>query len=444
MTRARNPREAAAEVLAGTLDERRPPGPALKKLGGEMSPEDAAFLRELVFGVLRRRLFLEGIVGALAARPLRRKALRARLAILAGLYQIAFLGTPAHAAVSETVNAVAGLGFPELRGFANAILRGYLRGREEIDRKLNASPETRYSFPGWLISDLAEAWGDELEPILEASNARPPFTVRVNPRLCPPERYAALLAARGLSARPVPGAPAALVVSPPVNAAELPLFAEGAVFVQDAAAQLAAPLLDPRPGEAILDACAAPGGKTTHILELCPGADVVAADADADRLALLSANLRRLGQKAEVVRADAADPDLSWSPRAAYDKILIDAPCSATGVIRRHPDVKWLRTPGEIAAIAGVQRKILENMWRLLKPGGIMIYATCSIEPRENSLQIENFLARHPDCAPVPLAPDGAPARPGLQILPGRNGMDGFFYAKLAKSVRDLKREDSL
>lgn len=435
MISTKNPRVIVAEILTEALHEEQPLMATVKLKAKKLSVSDASFLKELVNGILRNKLFLEGILDILLEKPFKSKSIKAKYAILAGLYQLAFLNTPNHAAVNETVKAVGELGFDTLKGLTNAVMHGYLRKKAEIDERLNKSYETKYSFPQWLISDIKSAYGKSLGSILEQSNNHPPLTIRINTAKVSLSDYINLLAEKGLAGTPVEGVPCALTVTPAVNAEELPLFKEGFVFIQDAAAQQAAIFLDPQPGEVILDACAAPGGKTTHILEICPEIkDLVALDLDEGRLKRVKDNLHRLGLEAKIIAADASSKDHSWSPYPQFDRILLDAPCSATGVIRRHPDIKWLRTPEEIKSIVKLQREILENMWQMLKSGGIMLYATCSIEPVENTLQIKQFLSEHKDAELIPLKQDESADNPGLQILPGQNSMDGFFYARLKKN----------
>lgn len=435
MISSRNPRTLAAEIITEALHDGQPLMATVRKKAKAMSSQDASFLKELVNGILRHKLYLEGILDALVEKPFKAKNIRVKYAIMAGLYQLAFLNTPHHAAVNETVKAVGELGFDTLKGLTNAVMHGYLRKKEELEQKLYKSYETRYSFPQWLITDIKAAYGKSLGMVLENLNRHPPLTVRVNTAKCPMDEYIKLLADNGLTGTPVPTVPCALVITPPVNTEKLPLFDSGAVFIQDAAAQQAAIFLNPQPGDIILDACAAPGGKTTHILELCPEVkDLVAMDLDEGRLMRVKENLQRLRLKAKVISADASSRNHSWSPYSEYDRILLDAPCSATGVIRRHPDIKWLRTPDEIKSIVKLQRQILENMWQMLKPDGIMLYATCSIEPVENTLQIKNFLFEHSDAELIPLTKGETAENPGLQILPGLNDMDGFYYAKMKKN----------
>jgi 16S rRNA (cytosine967-C5)-methyltransferase len=353
--------------------------------------------------------------------------------IAVGLFQLDEMRVPAHAAVKETVAASRNLGLPAASGLVNAVLRRYQRERPALWEELSCDPEFRWAHPAWLIDRITADWPADREAVLEANNRQAPMWVRVNRRRAPPAAWAARFAAAGGKAEPGP-APESLLLDRPLDVAELPGFSDGEVSVQDAAAQLAAGLLDPRPGELILDACAAPGGKTGHLLELAPEADVTALDSDAERAGRIRSNLARLGLNARVSVADAGCPG-DWHDGRAFDAILLDAPCSGTGVIRRHPDIKLLRRPDDIAALAAAQDRLLDALWPLLRPGGRLLYCTCSILREENAGRADAFLRRHGDAAAAALpGPWGRTDGPGRQILPGETGMDGFYYACLNKS----------
>jgi 16S rRNA (cytosine967-C5)-methyltransferase len=298
---------------------------------------------------------------------------------------------------------------------------------------LSSGPEFRWAHPAWLVGRITADWPADWEAVLEANNRQAPMWVRVNRRRSSPAAWAARFAAVGGEAQPGP-APESLRLGHPVDVAELPGFSEGEVSVQDAAAQLAAGLLNPQSGEHVLDACAAPGGKTGHLLELAPEARVTALDADEDRAGRITDNLARLGVNARVSVADAGCPG-AWHDGRPFDAILLDAPCSGTGVIRRHPDIKLLRRSEDIAVLAAGQDRLLDALWPLLRPGGRLLYCTCSILREENAERAEAFLRRHADAAAASLdGPWGRPDGPGRQILPGETGMDGFYYACLTKS----------
>lgn len=317
----------------------------------------------------------------------------------------------------------------------NALLRRFQRERKGLLDAPDPSPEVRWLFPPWLLERLRTAWPEHWREIVAASNARAPMTLRVNRIRTTRTDYARRLGNAGLTAHPSPDATHGLTLDRPVSTAALPGFADGLVSVQDAGAQLAAGLLDARPGERVLDACAAPGGKSAHILERAGGnLDLTALDIDPARLEQTGHNLRRLALSARLVRGDATAPEVAWA-RTGYHRILLDAPCSATGVIRRHPDIKWLRRDTDISALGGLQARMLDALWPLLIPGGTLLYATCSLLPAENEEQIRAFLERRGDArAPAPESAWGV-ARPfGRQTLPRKGGPDGFYYAVLEKS----------
>ena len=326
------------------------------------------------------------------------------------------------------------LGRPRGAGLVNALLRRFQREGEALLREADGDGAVRHGYPHWLFSALTEAWPEEGERLLEAGNQRPPMTLRVNTARTTPAAYAGRLAAEGITSRPVQGVAAALMLDRPMPVERLPGFAQGLVSVQDAAAQLAAPLLGAGPGDRVLDACAAPGGKTAHIAELTPDlAALTALDVDPDRLTRVAENLDRLGLRADLVAADASRPEGDWA-RPGYDRILLDAPCSATGVIRRHPDIKLLRRAADVAALVGRQRNLMAALWPLLRPGGILLYCTCSVLPDENVMQLNAFSEMLPDARVHSLdLPIGRPCGQGWQILPGDAGCDGFFYARLEK-----------
>ncbi|MBK1727741.1 16S rRNA (cytosine(967)-C(5))-methyltransferase [Halorhodospira neutriphila] len=313
-------------------------------------------------------------------------------------------------------------------GLVNAVLRKLRRQPPPPP----ADEATRYALPGWLAERLRRAWPADWPALAEAGNAHPPMALRVNLRRTSREAYLAELARCGLAAQPGAVAPEAVVLEAPCPVEQLPGFREGRVSVQDEAAQLAAALLDPRPGERVLDACAAPGGKTLHLAERCPEAAITALDRSARRLRQVADNLARAGAEAERLAADAAEPGRWWDGRS-YERILLDAPCTGTGVIRRHPDIKWLRGPDDAGRMAGAQRRLLEALWGLLAPGGRLLYATCSILPEENEAVAAAFLADHPEARLGPAPAAGRPTGHGWQILPGEAGMDGFFYACLER-----------
>lgn len=428
-------RAAAARVLADVLDARISLSDALERRISRLSDaKDKALVQELSYGALRWLPRLEALAQRMLQRPLEVQEPEIRGLLLVGLYQIGDLRVPDHAAVSQTVEAARTLGKGRATGLVNALLRRFQKERAELENGLPDSPEIRWCFPTWLLNLLQEAWPLDWERILEASNERPPLALRVNPLRISRDGYLERLSAAGIGARPIVYAPQGVVLDRRAPTVALPGFAEGLFSVQDGAAQLAAPLLDLAEGQRVLDACAAPGGKTTHIAEL--GSNKVAltaVDLDPDRVGRITENLARLGLQAEVVVGDAAKPAGPWVKRR-YDRILLDVPCSATGVIRRHPDIKWLRRPTDIASLVEEQARILEAVWALLKPGGVLVYATCSLLHGENERQLEGFLGRHSDARELPIAGGwGRERSVGVQILPGDEGMDGFYYGRLKK-----------
>lgn len=350
-----------------------------------------------------------------------------------GLYQLIYLRLAPHAAVHETVAAADALNKPWARGLINAVLRNFQRRGNSLLEAVDREPAVRLSHPEWLLARVQTAWPGDWWRICEANNARAPMTLRVNRRKITVEDYRTELEAVKLKSQLHPHAPDALMLDETADIAALPGFARGWVSVQDAAAQLAAPTLDCRPGMRALDACAAPGGKTAHALELTGELDLLAIDIDAARLARVAEALDRLELSARTVCADAAKPAEWWDGRP-FDRILLDAPCSATGVIRRHPDIKWLRRPDDIESLRIRQYDLLLALWPLLVPGGKLLYVTCSILPEENGRQIERFASEHVDASVR--VPDLAWAQQdewGTQILPGQGDMDGFYYACMVK-----------
>jgi 16S rRNA (cytosine967-C5)-methyltransferase len=314
------------------------------------------------------------------------------------------------------------------------VLRRFQREREQLLAIIDCEPTARLSHPGWLLAESQQAWPEQWQSILKAANSRPPMSLRVNLGRIDRQEYLQQLSAATIAARPLSDIPSALVLEQPVEVGVLPGFADGLVSVQDGGAQLAAGLLDLQPGQSVLDVCSAPGGKSCHILELEPEVSLTAVDVDQDRLALVQDNLQRLGLNARVVLGDAIDPEGEWAQMDSYDRILLDVPCSATGVIRRHPDIKLLRRPEDLERLVSVQRKLLSTVWPLLKPGGILLYATCSLLPQENEQQVEWFLCQQGDARERPIEAEWGHRRTiGRQTLPGEATMDGFYYASLEK-----------
>lgn len=406
-------------------------GDALARHADGVAVRDRALTAELAYGVCRHYFRLQAVADRLLAKPLKARDRDIAILLLVGIYQLHYTRVPPHAAISETVSASRLVGKSWASGLLNGILRRFQREGESLLAQVDGQSAARCSLPDWLLDALRQAWPADWERVAEAWLQRPPMTLRVNLGRIDRDRYVERLAEAGIGSVPVPGVPTALVLDHAMDVEQLPGFVEGLVSVQDAGAQLAAGYLDLAAGQQVLDACAAPGGKTGHILELHADCHVTALDIDEGRLLRVTDNLRRLGLAAEVVAGDAADPVGDWAG-CRYDRILADVPCSATGVIRRHPDIRLLRRADDIDVLAGRQARILDRLWPLLKPGGKLLYATCSVLPRENRQQVEAFLQRQSDAELEPLS--GADTGDGMcQILPGDDGMDGFFYARLRK-----------
>jgi len=392
----------------------------------------SAFTKALCFGVCRYYVSLELLAKSLVKKP--PKDLDLWLAIIMGLYQIEYLHTPDYAVVKETVGLLDALHKAWAKGFVNAILRTYCRERAERIAALQHNSSFVYAHPAWLLARIQADYNSQWQDILLANNTQPPMSLRVNSRLETRAAYLERLQQQGIAAMPLPYATHGIILNQPCDVMDLPGFAAGSVSVQDAAAQLAVELLALQPGLRVLDACAAPGGKTGHILETeTKLKECIALDIDNKRLQLIFDNLQRLHLQATLIQGDATDP-AAWWDGVAFDRILLDAPCSAIGVIRRHPDIKLLRTAADITDIVSVQQKLLNALWPLLASGGLMLYATCSIIPVENAQQIAAFLATHTDahCMSEP-QPWGQDTGYGWQILPGEGHCDGFFYSVLQK-----------
>jgi 16S rRNA (cytosine967-C5)-methyltransferase len=348
--------------------------------------------------------------------------------IMVGFYQLLHTRIPAHAALAETVEGAVAIKRPQLKGLINGVLRQFQRNQESLVEEF-AATENRFLHPAWLVKRIKTAYPQQWKSILEANNQRPPMWLRVNRNHHSRDEWLALLDQAGMKGFPHERYPDAVRMETPAPVLALPGFEEGWVTVQDASAQGCMNYLTPKDGEAVLDLCAAPGGKTTHILEVAPEANVLAVDVDEQRLSRVYENLKRLGMKANVKQGDGRYPS-QWCGEQKFDRILLDAPCSATGVIRRHPDIKWLRRDRDIAELAQLQAEILDATWTHLKSGGTLVYATCSILPEENSEQISAFLKRTPGAT---LQETGNAEHPGVQNLPAAEEGDGFYYAKLIK-----------
>jgi 16S rRNA (cytosine967-C5)-methyltransferase len=419
----------AATVLGHVLGGRSLDGElaAAWRRHPQLAAHDRAAIQELAYGALRFRSRLDALLDALLDRPLTDR--RLRMLLLVALYQLEYGRAAPHAVVDHAVRACHGLGLTSARNLTNAVLRNFLRRRPALCARVDRVESARYCHPQWWIDKLRTQYPAQFAGVLAASNARPPLALRVNCRRTSVAEFLELLSRNGIKAE-ASGAQT-VVLEKPVAAERIPGFAEGLVSVQDPAAQLAAPLLDLRDGMRVLDACSAPGGKAGHALELAEVA-LTALDRDAARLERVRSNLSRLGLSARVVCGDACNP-ASWWDGTPFDRILLDAPCSASGVVRRHPDIKWLRRETDVAQFVEEQARMLAALWQTLAGGGKLLYATCSVFHEENREQVARFLERQRDAVRLSLpAVNNETHLPAGQLLPdGRH--DGFFYALLHK-----------
>jgi 16S rRNA (cytosine967-C5)-methyltransferase len=445
-------RADAAWVLFQILEHGKSSREVMPKVFDRHEGKDNAWLQEMVFGCLRELPKLQYWLRQLLAKPLKGEQKIVEHLIMLGFYQMVFTRTSEHAAVSETVEACAALGQHRLKGLVNANLRSFQR-EALSDQEINV-PHIQVGLPKWLHKQLLQHYPEQVHEIAEQINARPPLWLRVNALKGNSENYTAQLEAQGIEfeAAETDEIPLSFLKIKTENAIKLikrtditmlPGFAEGLFSVQDLAAQLAAELLDVQPNDDVLDCCAAPGGKTAHILESQPLlGSLDAIDNDGQRLERIDENMQRLGHDVEfgdrlnLYVVDAASEEVLTRVLKGkqYDRILLDAPCSATGVIRRHPDIRWLRKASDIDNTVALQKRILAQIWQRVKPGGILLYATCSILKQENEYQIAEFLATQVDASLLPIHDNDTAECPGLQILPGQAQMDGFYYARLLKS----------
>ena len=425
-----NPRLIATKCLHRVIYQSESLSDVLQDDAVQLS-EDKALIQDICFGSLRYFETINAVLEQLLSKPLKSKDKDVECLIRTGLYQLIYQRTPDHAAVNETVSATKELNKKWSKSLVNGVLRNFLREKDSIVDK--ARKISIHSLPIWLIKRLKKAWRNNWKEIAQASNQKAPMTLRVNLNKYSREAYIQTLLDQGIEAKPVAQSTTAIQLENPVNVYDLPEFEVGAASVQDAAAQFAGVLLDCKNDMRILDACAAPGGKTGHILETAQALAVTAVDNKEHRLKRVEENLQRLGQKATLITADVADTE-SWWDNQPFDRILLDAPCSATGVIRRHPDIKLLRQDSDIAALQEEQSRILNVLWALLKPEGKLLYATCSILPEENEQQIANFLSQHSNAESRVIEGDwGVSCQYGRQLLSGQHDMDGFYYALLRK-----------
>ncbi|NBI43580.1 16S rRNA (cytosine(967)-C(5))-methyltransferase RsmB [[Haemophilus] felis] len=434
-------RAVAAQIILQVLHEGKSLSSLIPEYQQQIREQDSALLQEICFGVCRVLPRLESIISILLDKPLKGKTRIVHCLLLVGMYQLLYTRIPSHAAVDEVVSATKQLKLDSFRGLTNAVLRRFLREQETILATVDKHWQTLH--PEWFVNRLKKAYPNWRE-IIDANNQKPPMWLRINPQKTSATEYKTLLQNSGIDLIiENEENPCAICLTQGKAVSQLPHFSEGWVTVQDLHAQWAALLLGAKDQEVILDACAAPGGKTTHILELAPAAKVVALDVEENRLKRVKENLQRLQQEAIVICGDATQPE-QWLNKVQkelgqgvkqFDRILLDAPCSATGVIRRHPDIKWLRQDSDIENLVQLQQQILQTLWQYLKPNGTLLYATCSVLPEENSYQIQQFLAHNSDAylEKLPFMKMEEQEQVGYQFFPSQTSGDGFYYAKLTK-----------
>lgn len=419
-----NNRAIAAQIIFGVVDSKRSLSALLPQHTVGINPKDKALIQNISYGVLRHLPLLEQITTENLNTKIKNKNKIVYYLILVGIYQLLYTRIAQHAVLKETVNACSNLKMTQAKGVVNAILRNIIRNNITAPNAINDS--ITYLHPQWLIDKIKHAYPDNWQEILANNNQQAPMWLRNNQQQQSRTEYLALLQEHNISAS-AGALHNDILLDKAVKVQELPQFQAGSVSVQDGAAQMAAELLDLKPQQDVLDLCAAPGNKSCHILETQPNLnELVCIDISEDRINLIHENLKRLQLQATVMQADA----IAYNPNRQFDRILVDAPCSATGVIRRNPDIKWLRQATDIKQLVEIQELILKNSWKLLKPNGIMLYATCSILPEENQIQIKNFLAQNSNAKIINIQDHN---KSYLQILTGASKTDGFFYAKIQK-----------
>ena len=430
-------RAVAARALDAVLCQGRNLDAALQAAGlATLGDRDRSLASALAYGAARTHLRNRFIIEQLASRPFRSRDSVVVALISVGIFALTESRRPDYAVVSATVEAAVLLGRKQLKPVVNALLRRYLRERDELLASIDPDTEAAWQHPAWLVAAVQRDWPDDWQSIVDAGNRQPPMWLRVNLLRGSRSAWAVRLPEAPAS---LPDAmPAAVELAEPLAVSELPGFSEGECSVQDIASQAAAGLLDPGPGMRVLDACAAPGGKATHLLEHCPGiAELVALDVSAERLQRVAENMQRLNLAATLITGDVLEPDKWWDGQL-FDAILLDAPCSATGVIRRHPDIRYLRQSDDIAAFTARQLLMLRTLWPMLRPGGRLLYSTCSVLRAENDTTMGRFLAETDTAAVVDIRPASPPGPTvagdhGVYWLPGRMDNDGFYYALMRR-----------
>ncbi len=446
---------ATAAIVNQVVSEKKSLPECLSDQQQHFISSDAAKIQAYCYNVLRRYEFYQFIANTLLTKKLKNKDQDIYHLIISGIMLLNEGNLPAHAAINETVNVTKKSKKSWSKNLVNALLRRYQREQQELHKLAEKNPVSNYCCPEWLLKKIQSDYsgkdtdtGEKIwKIILKANLAHPPMSLRVNKLVQSRKTYLKLLTNENITASACKLTQHGILLDQAVMVEKLPLFTKGAVSVQDSAAQLSAELLQPQAGEKILDACAAPGGKTLHLLESCPELDkLIAIDISAKRLEKVLQNIRRIApkydSKIQLVAADAGNIE-QWWDQVPFDRILLDAPCSATGVIRRHPDIKRLRQAADIDELVKTQQSLLENLWPILKSGGILLYATCSVLAEENSQQIKRFLSTHNDAQSIDFDVSwGSKNEYGRQLLPtlnnneiknnGRNS-DGFYYCLLQK-----------
>ncbi|WP_049631248.1 16S rRNA (cytosine(967)-C(5))-methyltransferase RsmB [Cellvibrio sp. pealriver] len=428
-------RAAAAQVIAQILNGSGSLSSLLPTILPKIAENDRSLLQELCFGCCRHHPQLHAYTEYLLEKPLRAKDNDVQALLLLGLYQLLHTRIPDHAAIGETVEVTRHIKKPWATNLVNGVLRNFQRDSGKITAFFSENRAFQSNHPAWMEGSIRKSWPEQATQIMAANNQHPPFTLRLNTHNISRSDYLQLLQDTGVNAKPTPYSPYGITLEHACDPRQLPHFNEGWLSVQDEAAQLSGDLLQLSPNLRVLDACCAPGGKTGHLLELEPSLKVTALDVEERRLQRVRENLARLGVSANILCGDGTRP-ADWWDGQLFDRILLDAPCSATGIVRRHPDIKVLRTPEEIDRLGQLQHQLLQSLWPLLKPGGVLLYATCSIMPKENTRVIEAFLTRHHDANCDQLDADWGLMQPcGRQLLPQVDGHDGFYYARLRKAA---------
>jgi len=426
------------ELLAATAQDgySTPTVSASSNTITSLDPQQRAFAKQLLFGTIRHYHQLKGILDQLLQKAFKHKDQDLAILLMMGIYQLGYLSTADHAALSQSVEMTRKINKSWASGLVNGVLRQYLRNKQSIEQQLSAANTFRYSHPNWIINQIQQDWPDQADQILQANNRQGPMCLRVNTQQISRDAYRAQLLALDLECEPHPIAPDALLLTKACDVVQLPGFSQGLVTVQDAAPQLVVELLQLQSGLRVLDGCAAPGGKTTHILQRQADVKLVSVELSESRMQKIRQTLDRMGLDCELKCADILQTD-DWWDGEAFDRILIDVPCTASGVIRRNPDIKIHRTKQDLKNTLALQQKILHSVWSLLKPGGILVYATCSLFKQENEQQIDRFLQTNPAklvVLPQQLASQLAShSQLGYQILPAEFEMDGFYLCALKK-----------